>query len=63
MSRNATEGLTRITTTIIAPTPLVAANFVILGQLIIRLGSRFSRMGAKTCEKPSYLVSLVLNAP
>jgi len=34
----------QITTTIIAPTPLVAANFVILGQLIVRLGPKYSRL-------------------
>ncbi len=42
----------RITTTIIAPTPLVAANFVILGQLIVRLGSRYSRLNGKWCTFP-----------
>lgn len=31
-------------TTIIAPTPLVAANFVILGELIRRLGPCYSRL-------------------
>jgi len=30
-----------------APTPLIAANFVILGQLIRRLGSCYSRLSAK----------------
>ncbi|KAH9829049.1 RTA1 like protein-domain-containing protein [Rhodofomes roseus] len=33
-----------IVTTIIAPTPLVAANFVILGELIRRLGPSYSRL-------------------
>ncbi|GBE84478.1 RTA1-domain-containing protein [Sparassis latifolia] len=37
----------QITTTIIAPTPLVAANFVILGQIITRLGECYSRLSAK----------------
>ncbi|OBZ77307.1 Sphingoid long-chain base transporter RSB1 [Grifola frondosa] len=36
----------RITTTIIAPTPLVAANFVILGQITRRLGQNYSRLSA-----------------
>ncbi|KIP03964.1 hypothetical protein PHLGIDRAFT_214753 [Phlebiopsis gigantea 11061_1 CR5-6] len=38
--------LMQISTTIIAPTPLVAANFVILGQLITRLGPQYSRLSA-----------------
>ncbi|TFK57102.1 RTA1 like protein [Heliocybe sulcata] len=37
--------LMQITTTIIAPTPLVAANFVILGRIIDRLGPQYSRLG------------------
>ncbi|KAJ3558822.1 hypothetical protein NM688_g700 [Phlebia brevispora] len=36
--------LMQITTTIIAPTPLVAANFVILGEVILRLGTQYSRL-------------------
>lgn len=42
----------RITTTIIAPTPLVAANFIILGRIISRLGSRYSRLSPKWCTWP-----------
>ncbi|KAI0035666.1 RTA1-domain-containing protein [Vararia minispora EC-137] len=38
--------LMQITTTIIAPTPLVAANFLILGLIIKELGTRFSRLSA-----------------
>ncbi|KAH9855543.1 RTA1-domain-containing protein [Lenzites betulinus] len=38
--------LMQITTTIIAPTPLIAANFVILGQIIRRLGQQYSRLSA-----------------
>ncbi|KAJ8579749.1 RTA1-domain-containing protein, partial [Rhizopogon salebrosus TDB-379] len=33
--------------TIIAPTPLVAANFVILGKIINQLGPQFSRLTPK----------------
>ncbi|TFK53021.1 RTA1-domain-containing protein [Heliocybe sulcata] len=40
--------LIQITATIIAPTPLVAANFVILGKIIERLGSQYSRLGARS---------------
>ncbi|KDQ58324.1 hypothetical protein JAAARDRAFT_176226 [Jaapia argillacea MUCL 33604] len=36
--------LIQITTTIIAPTPLVAANFIILGKIIRRLGPQYSRL-------------------
>jgi len=46
-SKNApllTPYLMQITTTIIAPTPLVAANFIILGALITRLGRQYSRL-------------------
>ncbi|KDQ63571.1 hypothetical protein JAAARDRAFT_29591 [Jaapia argillacea MUCL 33604] len=39
--------LMQITTTIIAPTPLVAANFIILGKIIRRLGSQYSRLSPK----------------
>lgn len=39
----------RITTTIIAPTPLVAANFILLGQIINILGLRYSRLSATWC--------------
>ncbi|KAI0056244.1 RTA1-domain-containing protein [Artomyces pyxidatus] len=37
----------QITTTIIAPTPLVAANFIILGRIIGCLGDRYSCLNAK----------------
>ena len=42
----------RIATTIIAPTPLIAANFVILGQIIKRLGQQYSRLSAMWCASP-----------
>ncbi|TFY75758.1 hypothetical protein EWM64_g8254 [Hericium alpestre] len=38
--------LMQIVCTILAPTPLVAANFVILGRIITQLGGRFSRLSA-----------------
>ncbi|KAF8991637.1 RTA1 like protein-domain-containing protein [Cyathus striatus] len=37
----------QISTTIIAPTPLVAANFIILGRLISRVGPQYSRLSPK----------------
>ncbi|KAJ7575506.1 RTA1-domain-containing protein [Mycena floridula] len=39
--------LMQITTTILAPTPLVAGNFIILGVLISRLGPVYSRLSPK----------------
>ncbi|KAL7284369.1 hypothetical protein ACG7TL_001659 [Trametes sanguinea] len=38
--------LMQIVTTIIAPTPFIAANFVILGHIIKRLGQQYSRLNA-----------------
>ncbi|CCM03424.1 uncharacterized protein FIBRA_05555 [Fibroporia radiculosa] len=46
--------LMQIVTTIIAPTPLVAANFIVLGELIRRLGHCYSRLSAK-----SYMIVFV----
>ncbi|KAI0050303.1 RTA1-domain-containing protein, partial [Auriscalpium vulgare] len=46
----------QISTTILAPTPLVAANFIILGRIITRLGPRYSRLNAKWW--PGLMVSL-----
>ena len=40
----------RISCTIIAPTPLVAANFVILGMIINKLGDHYSRLSTKWCK-------------
>ncbi|KAI0748847.1 RTA1-domain-containing protein [Fomes fomentarius] len=57
--------LMQITTTILAPTPLIAANFVILGQIVKRLGQQYSRLTAMwytilfcSCD----LVALVVQA-
>lgn len=41
----------RIVATVIAPTPLLASNFIILGMLIRHLGERYSRLGPKLCER------------
>lgn len=49
MGELVTNLLGRIVTTIIAPTPLVAANFIILGRIIQRLGSKYSRLSAMWC--------------
>ncbi|KAF8956219.1 RTA1 like protein-domain-containing protein [Flammula alnicola] len=52
-----------ITCTIIAPTPLLAANFVIFGRLIRRLGAGYSRLSPRlytiiftTCDVVSLVV-------
>ncbi|KAF8878929.1 RTA1-like protein [Infundibulicybe gibba] len=42
-----TPFLMQITATIIAPTPLVAANFIILGRIIRQLGPSYSRLSPK----------------
>jgi hypothetical protein len=39
--------LIQISVTIIAPTPLVAANFIILGKIIRRLGGAYSRLSPR----------------
>ncbi|KAL6303734.1 RTA1-domain-containing protein, partial [Sparassis latifolia] len=55
----------QMTTTIIAPTPLIAANFVILGQIIRRLGpcySRLSPMWYTTVFISCDIVALVIQA-
>ena len=35
--------------TIVAPTPLLAVNFVVLGEIITRLGTQYSRLSPKLC--------------
>ena len=42
---------------VLAPTPLLAANFVIFGRLIRRLGQSYSRLKPRRCES----VRLVLD--
>ena len=39
----------RISSTIIAPTPLLAAYFIIVGRLIVILGSQYSRLKPALC--------------
>ncbi|KZV70103.1 RTA1-domain-containing protein [Peniophora sp. CONT] len=39
--------LMQITTTIISPTPLIAANFIMLGRIILRLGEGYSRVNQR----------------
>ncbi|KAF8871610.1 RTA1-domain-containing protein [Infundibulicybe gibba] len=55
----------QITATILAPTPFVAANFVILGKIIRRLGPSYSRLSPRlytiifcTCD----IISLIVQA-
>jgi RTA1 like protein len=40
----------RVTTLVVAPTLLVAANFILLGRVIRRLGPQYSRLTPKLCE-------------
>ena len=40
----------RIVCTIIGPTPLLAANFIIFGAIIRILGPMYSRIGPRKCE-------------
>ena len=40
----------RTVATVIAPTPLLASNFLILGMLIRHLGEQYSRLSPKLCE-------------
>jgi len=35
---------------VIAPTPLVAANFILLGRIIQRLGPQYSRLTTTQCK-------------
>ena len=45
---NATHGhFNRLTCTILAPTPLLAANFLIMERIILRLGPQYSRLSPK----------------
>ena len=44
------EPLHRICATIVAPTPLIASNFMILAILIRHLGEEYSRLSPKLCE-------------
>lgn len=40
----------RITTTIISPTPLLAANFMIFARLTGSLGTQYSRLSPRWCR-------------
>jgi len=46
---NSTPFQIQITCTIIAPTPFLAANFIIFGRLIRTLGYKYSRLSPKWC--------------
>jgi hypothetical protein len=50
----------RITATILGPTPLLAANFVIIGIIIRRLGPQYSRLSPKWCMSLHLLFCFVL---
>jgi RTA1 like protein len=40
----------RLKTLVVAPTLLLAANFILLGRVINRLGPQYSRLTPKLCE-------------
>ena len=40
----------RAVTLVVAPTPLVAVNFILLGRIIRRLGPQYSRLTPRRCE-------------
>ena len=44
------ESRGRISTTILAPTPFIAASFIILGRITKRLGPQYCRLSFKWCE-------------
>ena len=50
--------LYRAVTLIIAPTPLVATNFILLGRIIWRLGPQYSRLTPRRCKSYT-LIQLV----
>lgn len=50
-----TPFLMQISTTIIAPTFLSAANFILLGTVINRAGPQYSRLSAKHCKSATTL--------
>jgi RTA1 like protein len=43
----------RVTTLVVAPTLLIAANFILLARVIRRLGPQYSRLTPKLCESHS----------
>lgn len=45
------------------PTPLLAANFVIFGRIIHRLGTQYSRLSPKTCRLPGPYFEIQLDSP
>jgi hypothetical protein len=49
----------RITSTITAPTFMSAANFIILGQIINRVGFQYSRLSATACEISPQFICLL----
>ena len=52
----------RIVATIIGPTPLLAAIFIIFGRLIRLLGLSYSRFSPRMCKCSLYMVNTVSNA-
>jgi hypothetical protein len=40
---------------VVAPTPFVAANFILLGRIIRRLGPQYSRLTTTQCESHEFI--------
>jgi hypothetical protein len=51
--------VTRITSTIIALTPLIAANFIILAQVITIVSPEFSRLAPRLCKYTQYIFAFI----
>jgi hypothetical protein len=49
----------RIISLIISPTPLIAANFIILGRLIAKVGPEYSRLNPRLCTSRALLRAYV----
>lgn len=55
----AADGLVffRISTTILSPTFILAANFIIFGRIVNLLGDSYSRLRPRLCESPTLFVA------
>ena len=52
------DGCYRAVALVVAPTPLVAAEFILLGRIIRRLGPQYSRLTTTQCESQRiYLIN------
>ena len=54
------KGVYRAVVLVIAPTPLVAANFILLGHIIQLLGPQYSRLTPRRCKLYESILSIAL---